>query len=104
MENNSVKFRYIFENDYNPQYANGAFGGITPHGEVVLNFYFERSGLPYTQEFALNNDGTIGDMTGIEPEESKYVRYIQNGVIMTQKDARSFAQWIIQMLDEEGEP
>ena len=43
-------------------------------------------------------------MTGIEPEESKYVRYIQNGVIMTQKDARSFAQWIIQMLNEEGEP
>ena len=53
MDQNNVKFKYIFDPAYNPKYANGAFGNITPHGEVALNFYFERSALPYEQEFAL---------------------------------------------------
>ena len=56
MEQNKVKFKYIFDSAYNPKYANGAFGNITPHGEVALNFYFERSALPYEQEFALDEE------------------------------------------------
>lgn len=101
MEENRVKFRYIFDDRYNPQYANGAFGGITPHGEVVLNFYFERMNIPYEQEFSLQPDGTVGALQKNEPD-SKYIRYVQNGVILSQQDARAFAQWLLKLLDEEG--
>lgn len=27
-----IKFKYIFKDDYNPKYVNGAFGGISPQG------------------------------------------------------------------------
>lgn len=43
MDQNNVKFKYIFDPAYNPKYANGAFGNITPHGEVALNFYFKEA-------------------------------------------------------------
>lgn len=104
MDDNMVKFKYVFDKTYNQQYANGAFGGITPHGEVVVNFYFERSGLPYEQTFSLKDDGTIGDLVQTEPEEFKFVRYIQNGIILSRQDARGIAEWLLEVLDEdEGE-
>ncbi len=40
--NNSFKFKYVFDDDYNPKYVNGAFGGVNPQGEINLNFYMER--------------------------------------------------------------
>ena len=43
MEQNKVKFKYIFDSAYNPKYTNGAFGNITPHGEVALNFYLKEA-------------------------------------------------------------
>lgn len=103
MGDNRVKFKYIFEKDYNPKYVNGAFGSITPHGEVALNFYFERSALPYEQDFALNSDGMLGDCLGEKPEEMSYVRYVQNGLILSQEDARGIAHWILGLVDGENE-
>lgn len=42
----SIKIKYIFRDHYNPVYANGAYGGITPSGEIVASFYFEKHPLP----------------------------------------------------------
>lgn len=39
---NELKFKYIFDDSYNPVYVNGAHGGVTPRGELVVNFYLER--------------------------------------------------------------
>ena len=103
MEQNKVKFKYIFDSAYNPKYANGAFGNITPHGEVALNFYFERSALPYEQEFALDEDGVLGECVGEQPEEVSYVRYVQNGLILNKEDARGIANWLLSLVDGESE-
>lgn len=100
MDENTVKFKYIFDDAYNPKYVNGAFGGITPNGEVVVNFYFERAGLPIEQEFKLQEDGSIGELCASEPEEFKFVRYVQGGITMSQTDARGVAEWLLGMLNE----
>lgn len=31
-----LTFKYIFDDDYNPTFANGVYGGVTPSGEFVL--------------------------------------------------------------------
>lgn len=98
----TAKFKYIFDRDYNPKRANGAFGGLTPQGEVVMNFYMERAAVPYEQEFVLNEDGTLGDCIRTEPAEFKFIRYMQGGVIMTREEAKNLAVWLESLLQEES--
>ena len=39
MEKDEIKFEFKFSDDFNPQYVNGAFGGISTQNEIVMNFY-----------------------------------------------------------------
>jgi len=95
-------FKYIFTYDYNPLYVNGAHGGITPRGELVVNFYQERMPLPNSITHELNPNGTIGRETGVEPEDlnRSLVRYVSTGVVVNQQTARELHFWLGEKLRE----
>lgn len=92
-----VKFKYVFEDNYNPEYANGAHGGLTSQGEICINFFLERNAIPYSEINALDN-GHIGEVLGREPvaadDEVVVVRYITTGVVMTPQTARGVRDFI----------
>ena len=92
----TVKFKYIFSKDYNPVFANGAWGGICPSGEITINFYFERAGLPISATNVVKDNGTLGQEIEIIPsdQQASLVRYIENGVIMTLNGAKIFHKWL----------
>lgn len=96
MEQKTIKFKYIFDDNYNPVYVNGAQGGITPQGEIVANFYLERLALPNTQTQAVSSNGTLGDVISSEPEDlnQSFVRFIKNGVVMNLQTAKSISNWL----------
>ena len=93
---NSVKFKYVFNEEYNPVYVNGAQGGINPQGEIIVNFYLERLALPISQSQDLKEDGTLSDTVVSEPKDlnSSYVRFVQKGVIMNLQVAKSIHSWL----------
>ncbi len=96
MGKKEIKCKYIFENDYNPLYVNGAQGGINPMGEIVVNFYMERTALPKSQTFGIDK-GKIGkEISAVEPEDlnNSFVRFIQNGVIMNYQTAKEIHRWL----------
>jgi hypothetical protein len=97
-----VTFKYIFNYAYNPVYVNGAHGGISPRGELVMNFYLERPPLPDEITHELNPNGTIGDVTAEAPDNLKnsMVRFIDNGVILNYESARNIHFWIGERLKE----
>lgn len=101
-KNPEVTFKYIFNYAYNPVYANGAHGGLTPRGELVLNFYLERPPLPQEVSHEINPNGTIGNVTNEEPADlkSSMVRYIENGVVLNYESARNLHYWIGEHLKE----
>jgi len=94
--NKEIKFKYIFNEDYNPKYANGAYGGITPKGEIAVNFYFERPGLPHYQSYEINEKGKLGKETGRDPEDlqTSMVRFVENGVILDINSAKNIVDWL----------
>lgn len=107
-----VTFKYIFENDYHPDYISGAFGGTTPRGEVVLNFYFERVGIPYKEVFELQENGQLGEhipeKTAPQDNATSLIRQITTGVVMSQQTAREIQIYLNKLLGpveeiEEGE-
>ncbi len=97
-----LKFKYIFNYGYNPVYVNGAHGGISPRGELIMNFYLERMALPESITHEINQNGTIGDELETEPEDlkSSLVRFIDTGVVMNYQGARDLYQWLGEMVKQ----
>lgn len=97
-----LKFKYIFNYAYNPSYVNGAQGGFSPRGEMVINFYLERQPLPEEITHEITTEGAIGREIGVEPKDlaSSMVRYIDTGVVMNYENAKIFHAWMGDKLRE----
>ena len=91
-----ITFKYIFTYDYNPLYVNGAHGGVSPRGELVVNFYLERPPLPNAISHEINQNGTIGSEASVEPRDlnASLVRYVSTGVVLSHQTARDLHSWI----------
>lgn len=97
-----IKFKYLFNYGYNPTYANGAQGGFSPRGEMVINFYLERQPLPEAISHEITPEGVIGQETGVEPSDlpNTMVRFIDTGVVMSYENTRVFHSWLGEKLHE----
>jgi len=97
-----ITFKYVFNYGYNPTYVNGAQGGFSPRGEMVINFYLERQPLPEAISHEITPEGSIGKETGAEPKDlaQSMVRFIDTGVVMSYENARVFHAWMGEKLRE----
>jgi hypothetical protein len=97
-----ITFKYVFNYGYNPSYVNGAQGGFSPRGELVINFYLERQPLPEAISHEITAQGAIGRETNVEPADlaSSMVRYIDTGVVMNYENAKVFHAWMGEKLRE----
>lgn len=90
-----IKFKYKFDESYNPHYVTGAFGGVTGRGEMVINFYMERMALPVNHSHNIIN-GELELPGEIEPENihETRIRFIDTGVIMNLITAKELHAWL----------
>ena len=97
-----LKFKYIFDYGYNPVYVNGAHGGVSPRGELVMNFYLERMALPESITHEINPNGTIGKESAAEPDDLAHsmVRFIESGVVMNYQNAKELHLWLGERIKE----
>jgi hypothetical protein len=97
-----ITFKYVFNYAYNPTYVNGAQGGFSPRGEMVINFYLERQPLPEAISHEITPEGAIGKETGAVPQDlaQSMVRFIDTGVVMSYENARVFHAWMGEKLRE----
>ncbi|MDA8428793.1 MAG: hypothetical protein M0T70_06010 [Geobacteraceae bacterium] len=97
-----ITFKYVFNYGYNPSYVNGAQGGFSPRGEMVINFYLERQPLPESISHEITPEGAIGNETAVTPADlaQSMVRYIDTGVVMNYENARVFHAWLGDKLRE----
>lgn len=97
-----LTFKYVFNYGYNPSYVNGAQGGFSPRGEMVINFYLERQPLPDSITHEITPEGAIGREIAVEPKNlpNSMVRFIDTGVVMSYENARVFHAWMGDKLRE----
>jgi len=93
-----IKFVYIKPEKYEVCYVNGAYGGLTPRGDLLCNFFFESRRLP-KEEVAEINDGKLLT-TETDVPENEVLRELKFGVIMTTKEAKNLADWIYDKIEE----
>jgi len=91
-----VTFKYRFAEDYNPKYVNGAYGGVGPQGELIINFYMERQPIPKQETYKLGNGGQLGDPVGRVPDDlkSQIVRFVETGIVLNLESAKRVLGWL----------
>ncbi len=91
-----IKFKYLFKDNYNPKYINGAQGGINPTGEIIINFYFERIPLPNSETINMNEKSQSFEKTNVSPDDwdMSFVRVVENGIILNYQTAKELHNWL----------
>jgi hydrogenase maturation factor len=90
----SVAFHFIKSNSFRVVYANGAYGGITPRGEIHASFYNERSAIPRMIVHRIE-EGTLGEPLEIVTRGG-IVREVEVDLVMSPETAMDVGNWLIE--------
>lgn len=78
--------------------ATGAFGGPTPTGDIILEFFVERQTHPEKIILELDPSGP----KEIKREGGRLVREIQVGILLRPDRAHSIGKWLIEKANQAG--
>jgi len=99
-----IKFIYGKSEDLQPVYINGAYGGISPKGELICSFYFEHPSIPKEERMPLvegkpqTNQVTRLDSITHEADEMVMRRDIKATLIIPVQEISSIANWMLDKL------
>jgi len=93
-----IKFVYTIPERYETHYANGAYGGLTPRGDLHCNFFVEHKRVPKEEVVTIKDDKISIDETDVP--ENEVLRELKVGVIMSTKEAKNLADWIYDKIEE----
>lgn len=92
-EREEVGIKYVKANFFRVIHADGAWGGISPKGDIHIALYNERAAIPDISRLVVAPDGKV-----LEPETfeaaSKLVREVEADVIVDLGTARALRAWL----------
>ena len=89
-----ISIKWEYDKGYRLVPANGMWGGITPRGDLRIEFFVEAVPVPGSGETAL-----LKDESGFykerrkTPEQVTVVRKVQVGVMVPPQQVQSFMEW-----------
>ena len=88
-----IQFKYVIPEQLPDCYTNGAFGGVTPRGEIHIHFYSERNPVPKEAVASIEKkDGSIKKIEEITG--SDVIRLVQASLVMDVNTAVSIRNWL----------
>lgn len=89
-----IVFSYFKSNFFRVVHADGAWGGLSPRGDIHISFYNERAAIPDSSKVVVS--GKTGQ--ALKPEEfvasSRYVREMEIDVIVDLATAIQLRKWL----------
>lgn len=98
-EDRQAKFFFEYDPHYRLVGANGIWGGITPRGDLQLDFFAESIAIPDTVTNLVTPEGKLGPELGRSPER-RFMRRLQVGVLLSLEQADSIADFIKEKVAE----
>lgn len=99
-EDRQVKFVFRQAPGYRVIAANGVWGGVTPRGDLSMDFYVEALSTPESIAHLVRADGKLGDELSRSPAERPFVRELQVGVLLSLSQAESIGRWLIDKVED----
>jgi hypothetical protein len=93
-----VQFHYKKSNFFRVVYSEGAWGGISPSGRIVVNFFSERAPIPRRQTQTIFPDGTMGPVVTAEQKKG-VMREVEVAITMDLDHAKNLHQWLGQHIE-----
>ena len=92
-EQQEIQFRYMKSHLFRVIHADGAWGGISPRGNIHMSLYNERGALPDTSKLVIDPNGRV-----IKPEEAQssgdIIREVECDVVFDLGTAISLRRWL----------
>ena len=95
----AISFVYEQDPNYRIVAANGAWGGLTIHGDMAIDFIVDLTTVPERMEQAVVDGKALGAEVRRFPPDRTITRRRQVGVLMTTDVAESVARFIIDKLN-----
>ena len=91
----TIKFLHQFPDNYKLVPVNGAWGGVSPRGDLLMHFFLEHSKVPQEEIQIAKHDGSLVPLKE-KTNEIQVVRAMQIGVSMNREQAVSIANWMLE--------
>ena len=96
-----VKFVYKRAEDYQQCFVDGAYGGFSPRGDFVCDFFFEFKEGPTEQEANIREGVDQLDYVKPAPREmAEFTREVRLGIIMSPQEMINLRDWMNKRIDE----
>ena len=79
--------------------ATGAYGGPTPQGEILCNFYVEYREPPESISVEINKSGKVEEVDRKQAQQ-KYIRELEVAILMRPDIAKSIGEWLIKTAEK----
>lgn len=90
-----VKFIYRKTADYKQYFVNGAYGGFSPRGDFICDFFLEFKEFPMEQEGNINPETAQVDIIPIQsPETAEIIREVRLGIVMSPQQMIHLRDWL----------
>jgi hypothetical protein len=96
-----IKFHYIKGNFFRVIHADGAFGGISPTGDIFFSLFSQRPPIPQLTVQPLKESGELGDEI-IEDRVTKegFIREIEVGISIRPEVAESLIKFLQEKVEQ----
>lgn len=95
----TVTFEFTKSPYFRVVHSNGAWGGVSPHGEMSVTFYSERHAYPRSVVHELSSTGKLGAEKS-RKGQSSLERELEVEVIMGMDEAVTLHGWLGSKIDE----
>lgn len=105
MSDNEPVVRIEFERSpaYRLVAADGAWGGPTPRGHILVEFFVDVPSSPLSVTHGLTEDGQLGPelerSPAVQDNAPRVSREIQIGVLLSPDDAEGVARWLLDQVE-----
>jgi hypothetical protein len=98
-ENVTLKFRYIKSQYFRSIKADGAWGGLSPRGDINMALFSERLQIPDEQEYQVSDAGALQLQKELTRDEG-IIREVEVAVMMRPETAVVVRNWLTQMISQ----
>lgn len=91
-EHTEIAVSYIKSNFFRVIHADGAWGGVSPFGDIHIAFYSERAAIPDTSKVRLSN--ATGQLSEEYSATSELVREVESDVVVDLATAIRIRAWL----------
>ena len=102
-DDNTVRIEFDKAADFRLIAADGAWGGPTPRGRIMVNFFVDVPVSPYSVTHELSPDGQLGPEVDRSPSHDegtpRVAREVQVGILLSPEDAEGIAHWLLEQVE-----